>query len=405
VSDASRIYEARKVAVIVGDGNLFRAVVASGLTPYIICRKSNDVLRHSRYYRGGATAADPVTAPERFIDDLCQVGARFTHQPLLFTTRDRVLLLMSRHREALQKWFLFSMPPHEMVESLVDKSGFALLAREYGLPVPETLRSSEIEDSPDALKSLPPPFVLKPDSRHYGWRGSALIKQRRQGPVKVLHAASQVECERLLPQMRRISSSFVVQRCIPGDDRHVYSFHSYCDRESRPLVYFVGRKIRSFPRDSGISTFLELVKDARVVDAGMQVLEKLRFVGPVKLDFKEDPRDRRLYLLEVNARCTLWNYLGAVNGASIPRAAWADLNGERFARQNDYGVAIKWLQFGNDLRSFLRSYRRDGVLSVRQYLASLMGPKIYDTFCWTDPMPALFRLQNNLKRSVQGEAH
>lgn len=402
VSDASSIRDARNVAVVIGDVNLFRAVVASGLIPYVLSRKPRDVLRHSRHYRGGASVADPVTDPARFIADLCEAGARFTHRPLLFTTNDGILLLISRHREMLQKWFLFSMPPHEMVESLVDKSGFALLARERGLPVPETVRSIEIEASLDALELLPPPFVLKPDSRHHGWHDSALVKRRGEGPVKVLHADSVAECARLLPEMRRISDRFVVQRCIPGDDRQVYSFHAYCDRDSRPLVCFAGRKIRSYPRDSGMSTFLELVKEPRVVHAGRQVLDKLRFVGPAKLDFKEDPRDGRLYLLEVNARCTLWNYLGAVNGASIPRAAWADLNGEPFAPREDYDVAVKWLQFGNDLRSFLHSYRRDGVLSVRQYLASLIGPRIYDIFCWSDPLPALFHLHRYLTRRVPG---
>lgn len=396
--DTSSIYKARNVAAVIGDVNLFRAVVASGLAPYVLSRKPRDVLCHSRHYRGGAPVADPVKAPERFIADLCEAGARFTHRPVLFTTNDGVLLLISRHRETLWKWYRFRMPPDEIVQSLVDKTAFALLARRHGLPVPETVRSIEIEHSLDALKSLAPPFVLKPDSRHHSWHGAALVRQRGEGPVKVLHAGSLEECERLLPEMRRIAGRFVVQRCIPGDDRQVYSFHAYCDRDARPLVRFVGRKIRSYPRDSGMSTFLELVEEPRVARAGMQVLERLRLVGPVKLDFKEDARDGRLYLLEVNARCTLWNYLGAVNGASIPRAAWADLNGEPFEPQDHYRVAVKWLQFGNDLRSFLRSYRRDGVLSVRQYLASLIGPRIYDIFCWTDPMPALFHLQRYLTR-------
>ena len=52
------------------------------------------------------------------------------------------------------------------------------------------------------------------------------------------------------------------------------------------------------------------------------MLERLAFVGVVKLDYKRDPRTGRFYLLEVNPRFNLWNHLGAAAGVNLPLLAY-----------------------------------------------------------------------------------
>jgi predicted ATP-grasp superfamily ATP-dependent carboligase len=113
----------------------------------------------------------------------------------------------------------------------------------------------------------------------------------------------------------------------------------------------------------------------------------LCLVGPVKLDFKQDSRSGKLYLLEINARYTLWNYLGAVCGVNLPYTAYSSLLGKRCECSSNYRTDVRWLSFSNDLRAFLRDYYPAGELSWVQWLGSFRGRKVYDVFSWHDPVP------------------
>jgi predicted ATP-grasp superfamily ATP-dependent carboligase len=130
-----------------------------------------------------------------------------------------------------------------------------------------------------------------------------------------------------------------------------------------------------------------LVKHPELMRLGREVSQALGLVGPVKLDFKRDPLDERLYLFEVNPRFTLWCYLGAVCGVNLPKIAYSDLVGETCELPSDYRTGVRWLSFGNDFRAFVRDYGPRGGLSLVDWILSYRGQKIYDIFSWRDPLP------------------
>jgi predicted ATP-grasp superfamily ATP-dependent carboligase len=154
-------------------------------------------------------------------------------------------------------------------------------------------------------------------------------------------------------------------------------------------AWFLGKKIRTFPRDAGISTFLELVHDPGLTELGFDIVRRTGLVGPMKLDFKRDP-DGNFHLIEINPRFNLWHRLGAVSGVNLPMVAYRDLtNAEVDVEARGYSTDIRWLALANDLRSFLRSYRPSGELGWLDWLGSLRGRMIYEVFQWDDPLPFL----------------
>jgi predicted ATP-grasp superfamily ATP-dependent carboligase len=179
----------------------------------------------------------------------------------------------------------------------------------------------------------------------------------------------------------------VVQRYVRGGEDQIYSYHAYLGAASRPLGEFTGRKLRTYPKHAGVSTLLTLVKDSEVIELGREVAKRLELVGPVKIDFKRDVESGRTFLLEVNARFTLWNHLGTANGVNLPLIAYLDLMGEPVGLTADFGTEVRWLSFGNDLRAYLRDYRPKDHLPLSAWLRSLGGPMIYDIFAWDDPLP------------------
>jgi predicted ATP-grasp superfamily ATP-dependent carboligase len=252
--------------------------------------------------------------------------------------------------------------------------------------VPRTLVSREVGSAREAARALTLPCIFKPIS-HAGWYSSEIVLKEGGKPWKALLARSPEELQRRWEDMSRYTPDFVVQEYVPGADDCIYSFHAYLDRRGRPLGHFVGRKIRTYPKVSGVSTYLELIKDPELTRLGLEILAKMTFVGAVKLDFKKAPGSDRFYLLEINPRHNLWHHLGAASGVNLPYIAYLDLHGQSPEPLTEYRTGVRWLSFGNDLRAFVRDYHPDGDLSWSDWLWSLRGEKVYNVFSWRDPLP------------------
>jgi D-aspartate ligase len=377
-------------AVLLGDLNMLRCFVGSGIETIVASSDPHEPTLRSRHAKNRVVIA-PFGETERVLADLEAIGREHPTRPTLFYGTDEQLLTVSRHRERLEPLFRMRLPPKDLVERLVDKSRFSELADEFALPVPATLSSHEIGTAEQIIERIPGPWLIKPN-RHDGWFELEALKT--SGPKKALSVQTAAELRRLLSDVRRHTPNFVVQAYIPGGEEQIYSFHGYMDASANVLGHFVGKKIRTFPREAGISTFVELVNEPAVVELGFQIVKKLGLVGPVKIDLKRDPRTGAFYVLELNARYNLWHYLGSVCGVNLALIAHAELTGGPRPPMRDYRTGVRWLSFGDDLRSFLRSYRPSGEFGFSSWLSSLRGPKVHDVFAWSDPLPFCFATLN-----------
>lgn len=386
----------RVIAVLCGDLNMLRCFVGTGVRTCVVTDDPDEPTMYSRHLEDQWIIASPRHEPERAIADLETLGASYTAPPVLYYGDDAMLLLVSRHRERLGRQFRFLMPPPEEIEALTDKARFRTLAEELDLPVPRTFTARELGSPEAALVRVALPCILKPSS-HVGWF-AAQVAGGEGRPKKALRVDTPDELRTMWDQLSRFTDDFVVQQLVGGGGERIYSFHTFYDAEHRPLGWFCGHKIRTYPKHAGVSTYLELVDDPRVARLGRQVADALALVGPAKLDFKEDD-DGRLYLLEVNARYTLWNHLGAAAGVNLPLLAHHYLaHGERpQAPVCDYQPGLKWLNFGNDARAVMRDYRPRGDLSLVDWLRSYRGRKVYDLFAWDDPVPAVIGYSRYLR--------
>lgn len=380
----------RPTAVICGDLNLLRCFAGTGVPTLVLATSPDDPVLRSRYCRRREVIRSPASDAAGAIEDLCRLGRelqRAGDRPVLFYETDSMLLAISRHRDALAPYYRFLMPPQELVEQLVDKVAFSGLCRRLGFPLPKSLSPAELPRPEDVPAHLAFPVVLKPNV-HIGWFGSSVVQERGGAPAKMLRADSLAEFLDLYPKVRRFTSDFVIQEYIPGGDDNIYSFHAYFDERGEPLGHHVGRKIRTYPKDSGLSTYLEIVKEPAVEALGLDLLRRLGFVGPIKIDFKRDAARGRYFILEFNPRFTLWNYLAARSGLNFPLIVYQDLTGQRPAPAT-CRPGLRWLAFDNDLRAFLKCYRPAGDLTLARWLGSLASRKVYDVFAWDDPYPFL----------------
>jgi predicted ATP-grasp superfamily ATP-dependent carboligase len=108
----------------------------------------------------------------------------------------------------------------------------------------------------------------------------------------------------------------------------------------------------------------------------------------MKIDMKRDDVSGALAILEVNARFNLWHHLGAAAGINLPQIAYRDLIGEDLPPTAvDYATDVRWLAFGDDVRTFLRSYRPAGLGWIDWLTSLAKGRRVFDVFDWDDPLP------------------
>src|SRR5206468_1375886 len=107
-----------------------------------------------------------------------------------------------------------------------------------------------------------------------------------------------------------------------------------------------------------------------------------------KIDFKKNPSSGRFYMLEINARFNLWHHLGAVSGVNLPQVAYEFLVNGSAPVPADYSTRYKWVDLTLDRKAF-RELRERHEITPARWLRSLLTPKVYDVFSWTDPSPAL----------------
>ena len=92
---------------------------------------------------------------------------------------------------------------------------------------------------------------------------------------------------------------FLIQASVEGGEENILSYHAYVRPSGEIVAEFTGRKIRTAPKVYGRSTYVEITDDREVRDLGRATVAKLGFSGVLKIDFKRDRRDNRLYMLEI----------------------------------------------------------------------------------------------------------
>jgi predicted ATP-grasp superfamily ATP-dependent carboligase len=386
------------VAVLWGDLNMLRCFSSTSVPTLVVTSSPEEPVLRSRHCRSARVITSPKSDPDRALEDLVSVSGDLAERAPLFFGDDTALLLVSRNRATLAPRFRLDLPEADLIEALVDKSSFARLASERDLPVPPTFVWPDDFRAPTDLGDIGFPCFVKPDN-HVGWLRSLPVRRAGGVPRKGLRVDDPSELARVCEEMHTFTPRFVVQPFIGGGRTSVLSYHAYVDPSGHVLGEFAGQKVRAYPSEVGISTYLELVAEPSVLATGRQVVERLGLTGPMKMDFKRDDRTGALYLLEINPRWTLWNHLGAACGVNLPLLAY-----ERLAREGGeidptglppappppYRTDIRWLSFPNDVRTVLNDVRTGVDVSFLSWLASYRSEKVYDVFAWDDPLPLLF---------------
>ncbi len=384
----------RTPALVLGDLCLLRPIALADIPAMVVATDPRAPALRSRHAKT-SLIVPPLAPPteEHALDaliDAARAAARRTGRPpLLLYGSDAVLAFIYRHRQAVESAFAVLLNPPALAESLFDKQRFHRHALGAGVRVPDTLG----DDEPLAAAArLGDAIVIKPRT-----------KEAKDDVGRALfgEAKARVVSRRELADVARHRHRLVIQERVPGEVADLVSFHGFNDERGRLLAWFAGRKIRTQPESGGDSAYIELIDDAKVVAVGREVARRLGLVGVFKIDLLRHAGSGDYVTLEVNSRFNLWHYLGAVHGVNLPLVAYRHLVEGRAAEPCAYRPSRRWIDLYRDHEAM-----KGSGLPLGAWLWSIArAPKIYETFAWDDPLPALVWLGDALGARLKKRWH
>jgi D-aspartate ligase len=313
-------------------------------------------------YAFPVTAPDPVADEPGFVQAMRELGDALGTPAPVFPTHDEHLNSLARHRDELGERFRYPFPSWSVLEPLQSKRHQIEVAESLGLAAPRTLHPQSLDECRAAVREIGYPVLIKPSD-------NIIFKRiyRRQAFLVELPGELEEAYEKAEPYEP------MVQEFIPGGDEFLWTLGAAIAEDGNVLATFSGHKLRQTRENMGSARVGEAVWDDEVVDSGLALLRALGFYGVAQVEWKRDPRDGRLKLIEVNPRLWQWHGLAGACGADVTLAAYWDLVGDRRPAKTTEGCHKRW------------------AISVMhgQSAAFRRPPYIDGVFAADDPKPAL----------------
>lgn len=314
------------------------------------------------------------------LEALVDIGSRLDHKAVLVPALDWGVKQVSDARDELDKWYLYRLPPADVVDMLMDKTSFQAHAERVGLPVPESRILLSRADAEAAADSMMFPCVLKPGTRSSEWSANT--------SAKAFQLDDGAELLAIYDEVAPWVDSLIIQQWIVGPEDNLFSVNGYFDEAGNSLATFVARKIRQWPVRTGQSSMGVECRNDKALDLYHRLFSSIPYAGLAYLEVKQDSRSGRHYLVEPNiGRPTGRSAIAEAGGVQLIDTMYCDITAQPLpeARTQTYGNA-KWIHLRRDLMASA-TMMKDRELGPRQWWRSVRGPKFYAIWDPSDPGP------------------
>jgi len=361
---------------------VIRSLGRAGVEVHAVGNASYDPAAHSRYTAAFIDIPARASVEGRWMEWLAE---RAPPGAVILPCADPGVEFVAGHRPALLELGFFPIEGSDEASlALLDKQRTSELAREMGIDVPASVPVDDLAELEAAAAGIKYPCALKP-------RNAVLFQRHFGEGTKLIVAGDETDLREAFRGTRSAGLEMTVTEIVPGRDDRLASYCGYLDESGEPITDSTFRKIRQFPPRYGLSCYAVSDADREVRDLGLRFVRSLGLRGPFEVEFKRDPRDGRLKLIECNPRFTALQLLFC--GTDVAMLAYSRAVGLPGPPRRPSPIGIHLWNPIEDTRAFLY-YRRVGEWTLASWLRSLMHRQHLHVLRWDDPMPTVrFHLQ------------
>ena len=323
-------------SILITDGEqraalaLARALGGAGHNVYVCSARARSLAGASRYTRAEARTAEPLAAPERFVEDVNTLIARWGIDVLLPVSEAALLALLPA-RERLGN-VLLPFPHATTFHRICDKAELLAAAPRADIAIP----AQRVVRAPSDIAALDVaaveyPVVVKP-ARSVGEAGG------RRAKLTVRHAASAAQLSAILRELADDAYPLLIQQRLVGPGVGIFLLLW----NGRTLATFAHRRLREKPPSGGVSVYREsIAADPVLVARSRALLEQFGWCGVAMVEYKVDARTGTPYLMEVNGRFWGSLQLAIDAGVNFPALLLAAASDERVIPVTNYRVGVR----------------------------------------------------------------
>lgn len=307
-----------------GTVGAIRSLGRLGVAVYCIVEDNFTPAARSRYLAGRVRW--PTTGceePGDLVDGLLDVGRSIGGRPILAATDDEAAVLIAEHASRLRERFLLPTVAPGVPRMLATKSTLSALCEQHGIPTPRSLRPSSPEEALDGAERVGYPLVVKNDAP---WR-----RLERPAVPSTAIVSGRGELRTLVhswPEM----PSVLLQEYVPRERATDWIAHAYFGSECDRRVVFTGRKLRSWPRQAGVTTCAYTASNPEVAWLTRELCAAVGFRGICDLDWRHDAATGEYKLVDFNPRMgAQFRLFERADGVDVIRAMHLDLTGRDVA--------------------------------------------------------------------------
>jgi D-aspartate ligase len=353
-----------------------RSLGRLGVPVYAIVEDCCTPLAVSRYLRGSFTWRRTERTPESILSDLLDIAGQLPRRPVLLPTDDVAAIFIAEHQAELADSCLVPKLDSALPRRLCNKKELHSISRAIGVPCPETTLPGSMDDVYAFIEKAVFPVVVKGIEPHRLPAGvpSAAIAYTPRELIALFKLAG-----------NQAATNLMFQEYIPEGSEN-WVFHGYRNPETGCLVAFTGRKLRSWPREAGVTSLGVSVRNEELTRMTTGLLDSLGFAGIMDLDYRLDKRDGQYKLLDFNPRLGgNFQMFRDRTHLDVARAQHLDLTGRK-VRQTETEEGRLLLVESYDLFACVGDMWK-GTLTPKGWWESLKGKKELAWLSWDDPFP------------------
>lgn len=377
--------------VLDGEHRAALAVVRSlgrrGVSVHVASSVACSIAGGSRFAAREFLVPDPTQGAEGYARAIARLSSDCNSSVILPATEASILALLE-HQDLLGPARIASSDLARF-RLTTDKAAVLSLASRLGIDVPVQWAIDEV----DEIAEIPDhrfPLVVKPAR-------SVVTGDAGRRKVAVEYANDKEELAGIIRRLGNDAGPFLLQARITGPGVGIFLLRW----SGRILASFAHQRIREKPPSGGVSVCCESIAvSPELLSQSVRLIEALEWEGVAMVEYKEDRRTGRYYLMEINPRFWGSLQLAIDSGVDFPWHLYRAIEGAEVTpvTQWETGRRIRWCwgEVDHLLTRLRHSPARlnlpgdsPSVLSTALQILTPWRPRQKsDVFRWSDPVPA-----------------
>ena len=352
--------------IVIGCGvpgyGVIRALANRNIEIIAMTYARKDAAQFSKYVSEVVNIPVPEQDEDKFIELLTRNALKWGGA-LIVETSDNTSVALSKHKEVLSKYYRLVTPDREVHRFFLEKEKTYELAKECNVPIPRSIRLSRLEDIQKSSE-IQYPCILKP-VRSFEFVSRFMVKNFEVNNESELIEKAKLCLDAGIPML--------LQEIIPGPDENLFKLQGYINSQGRTVGKFFHRKLRQHPPHFGVMRVgISTEAYPEVEQLAGRLLNHVNYRGYFSIEFKKDPRDGQLKLMENNCRLVRCSLLATASGVNHPWIIYQDLLNNQQVDVTDYKVGTYWIELYADISDSLFFHTEENINMsdyIRPYLA------------------------------------